>query len=221
MSRGLSQRQNDILGLAAAVNRFNHGGIPVIHEPNARAWGGWPAVIGLVEPDVTLRLIAHLLYGVGLRRRPHRVVWLESTPAAMSARSSAARALDSLHRRQLLVDRPSHKMHGGPACAMGSGFVLAQRALDIGLQHEREIPDLPLRLALLAENYTRHPRYEGQPYPAIPPFLPSPAVMGSSVRPNASSDPMPPAGVAGAERHRRQPPPQPGQDSDLPGPPQG
>ena len=220
MSRGLSKRQDAILGLGVAVNRFLHDGTPVIHPP--LAWLGQdPAVIGMVEPDLTVKLAAHILYGVGLRRRRRAEVWLETSAAAMSGRVSATRALDSLHRRRLLLLRPSNGRTGDPEHALGAGYVLSAAGLAIGLQHELTIPDLPLRLSLLTENYWRHPRYEGRPYPAIPPFLPSPAVMGSSVRPNASSVPMPPAGVAGAERHRRQPPPQPGQDSDLPGPPQG
>ena len=167
----MSEQQNAILGLAVAVNRYYNEGNPVIHPPTPRL-GRYPVVIGLVEPDITDQIACHVLYGVGLRRRSSstRQVWLETTPAATSARSLASRALSGLWQRGLLVLRLSNERAEEAERALGHGYVLSAEALAIGLRHERDIPDLALRLALLAKNTRRDFRYAK----LVPAFLPSP-----------------------------------------------
>jgi hypothetical protein len=180
VSRGLSDKQRHILGLAAAVSRL-HNGEPIGHEPRQNSdplWGGQPVVTGMVRPDITVGLVAHVLYGVGLRRREGKFdktkVWLETTPAALSARSSASHALTSLFKRGLVAFRGNVRAAPDNEWRLGTGYVLSVAGLPTGLEYEWEIPDLRTRVRYLQYSTQRVGEWAESPFELPPQFMPSP-----------------------------------------------
>src|SRR5215469_5309187 len=112
MSKGLTRQQLRLLGLAVAVSRLRHGQ-PKSHVPlidpeyrlvaqQLRLRCGFP-VVHHMPPDLTIELAVHIVGGVGLI--PHKPptprlshsgwrlihMQLETTPAALSARSAISR----------------------------------------------------------------------------------------------------------------------------------
>lgn len=176
MSRGLSKQQNNILGLAVAVSRMRNGK-PVGYVPRRDPRWRVPVVTG-VCPDVTTAIAAHVLGGVGLRRRSwwyRYYVHLETTPVALSTRASLSRAITGLEKRGCLAYRPYvHETER----LFGRGHVLTGTGLVIGAEHEPTIPDLDYRLWLIDDNKLA----DGQKVPAkwfnddegAPRFLASP-----------------------------------------------
>jgi hypothetical protein len=182
MSKGISTQQRQILGLAVAVSRLRNGE-PVPRTPQPHPHFRVPVVTG-VWPDVSAYIAAHIVGGVGLRRDSKYEAILETTPAALSARSSVSRAISSLFDRGLVAYRPSQGY-----CQFGSrtwGYALTFAGLAAGLPHEPTIPDLALRLWLMDHSYRKawwnEPTQITQAYRQIgideaseaPRFLPSP-----------------------------------------------
>ena len=164
MSRGLSQQQLRILGLAVAVSRLRNGA-PVTYVPRSHPEWRIP-VVTEGSADLTTPLAAHVLGGVGLRPRQGSNVYLETTQAALNARSAISRAITSLMKRGLLAYRP--RDYPGPRDV--AGYVLTARGLAAGLPYELVVPDLERRLWLLRNSF---PKDEQQDW-RLHDFLPSP-----------------------------------------------
>jgi len=145
LSRGLSRQQLQILGLAVAVSRLRYGS-PRAHVP--RDTPGWNVPIVNGRPyDIHGALASHVLSGArwlpdNANGSTHSTVHQDTSPAAMSARKSASRAIETLRKRGLLA-----------YCLIGrwwdSGYLLTTAGLATGLLHELRVPDLERRLWLL------------------------------------------------------------------------
>ena len=177
MSRGLSQRQLRVLGLAVTVSRLRNGA-PVTYVP--RLHPDWRVpVVTEGWADLTTPLAAHVLGGVGLRPKyGGSTVYLETTPAALNARSASSRAITSLMKRGLLAYRPRDM----PGSRDVAGYVLTARGLAAGLPYELVVPDLERRLWLLRVSFPKEEEHrDWQLYD----FLPSPVY---ELRSNISAD---------------------------------
>jgi hypothetical protein len=137
------RRQQQLLGLAVAISRY-HNGDPVARVPTPHPRYRIPVVQDKdIRPDIWTAIAAHIFGGVALRaQQTAGQVFLETTPAALAARSTFARALTSLLKRELLAYR-------------GSSYCLTAAGLAAGLPHEPDIPDLDRRLWLVG--YSRSP----------------------------------------------------------------
>jgi hypothetical protein len=152
MSKGISTRQRQILGLAVAISRLRNGE-PVARTPQPHPHFRVPVVTG-VWPDISTYVAAHIVGGVGLRRDGRWKSLLETTPVALAARSSISRAISSLLKRGLLAYRPYYQ---GDYVKFGRthGYILTAAGLALGLSHEPTVPDLALRLWLMDDNYRK------------------------------------------------------------------
>ena len=112
MSRGLSQQQRLILGLAAAMSR-HHYGEPMAHVPQADPGYRIPVAFTATLPDVTTALATHVVHGVPLeccRTYGTRTVFgggaFTLTPETRARKNSASRAITALCNAGLLAYRP-------------------------------------------------------------------------------------------------------------------
>jgi hypothetical protein len=134
MSKELSEKQRQILGLALAIHRIRE------EQPGER--------FRLVGGDVDMSIAAHILGGVAIRpRRPmlgpgddgDPNVWLDTSKQARSARASISRALRLLAERRML------------ARTKAFAYDLTVTGMKVALLNEPQgIPDLERRLWLLA-----------------------------------------------------------------------
>jgi hypothetical protein len=149
MGRGLSPQQREILGMGYTVNKFTQGG-------EVKAKGDAPAVGHMGErwscptsnyqqaKDVELYLA---IYAVG-KIVPDRDLtdWKTCTPYTPSPRyncirASISRAIQRLRQRSLIILAP---VSSTTRCDFTSdyGYVLTAEGLEVGAQHELEIPAL-------------------------------------------------------------------------------
>jgi hypothetical protein len=166
MSKGISTQQGQILGAAVAISRIRNGQ-PVARTPQPHEGFRVPVVTG-VWPDISTYIAAHIVGGVGLRRKDRATSWLETTPAALATRSSISRAITSLLNRGLLAYRPHCSRSDGDYERFGRtyGYVLTAAGLAAGLPHEPAVPDLALRLWLMDDNF-RKTWWNEHPVPPI------------------------------------------------------
>jgi len=149
MSRGLSQQQLQILGLAVAVSRFRYG-CPRAFEP--RAVSGWRVPVVEGQPyDVHGVLAAHVLGGVrwlpdNFMGSTHSTIHFDKTPAARSVRYSMNRAIAGLGKRGLLAYGFAKATS---PWGMDNGEVMTTAGLTAGLKYELRVADLERRLWLL------------------------------------------------------------------------
>jgi hypothetical protein len=154
MSKGISTQQQQILGAAVAVSRIRNGQ-PVARTPQPHPGFHIPVVTG-VWPDISCYIASHLVAGVGLRRKDWFTSRLETTPAALAARSSISRAITSLLKRELLAYRPTRPDSDDyDQFGITYGYVLTEAGLAAGLPHEPTVPDLALRLWLMDDNHRK------------------------------------------------------------------
>lgn len=153
MSRGLSQQQRLILGLAVAMSR-HHYGSPKAHIPQTDP--GWriPVAFTANLPDVTTALATHIVHGVTIEHYKHSVAKTYTngvfalTPETKSAKNSASRAITILMKRGLLVYRPHRR--GESLQDFEWGYLLTPTGLESGRQHEINLPaDINHRLVAL------------------------------------------------------------------------
>jgi hypothetical protein len=115
-----------------------------------------PVVTG-VWPDISSYIASHLVAGVGLRRKDWCTSQLETTPAALAARSSISRAITSLLNRGLLAyraNRPGSSDY--EQFGRAGGYVLTEAGVAAGLPHEpTPVPDLALRLWLMDDSHRK------------------------------------------------------------------
>jgi hypothetical protein len=145
MSRGLSQQQRQILGIAVHVNRHTQGGTPAVKTgaplPNSRV----PTVDYRGVKDLQWPLPAHLLKGLafvevdtkiektnGVRQDAGNFFDL-TVPQAQSAKASIVRAISRLQREGFLMLAPQ----GSP---FRWGYVLTETGLQLGRQSEYPFP---------------------------------------------------------------------------------
>lgn len=142
MSRGLSQQQRLILGLAVAMSRY-HYGEPKAHIPQTLP--NWRIPIALTEsgPDVTANLCAHFIHGIRIEywkaycnKKTAGIGPMKLTPEARAAINSASRAINNLARKGLLCYRGYRQWTRG----FVYGYVLTAAGLDAGRQYEIESP---------------------------------------------------------------------------------
>jgi hypothetical protein len=185
MSKGISTQQQRILGAAVAISRLRNGQ-PLARTPQRHDGYRVPVVTG-VWPDISAYIASHLVAGVGLRRKDRYSSRLETTPAALAARSSISRAITSLEKRGLLAYRPYRSASGDyEQFGRTYGYVLTATGLAAGLPHDLTVPNLALRLWLMDDDYRKAWWKERPPiskaYQKIgidegcqaPPFLPAP-----------------------------------------------
>lgn len=151
MSRGLSQQQRLILGLAVAMSR-HHYGSPKAHIPQADP--GWRIPVGFTDspPDVTAKVVAHFIHGIPIeywKRYRTKMTGgegaLKLTPEARAAINSASRAIRGMYRSGLLCYRGYRA--GEYSRQFTYGYLLTAAGLAIGRQYEIELPaDIDHRL---------------------------------------------------------------------------
>jgi hypothetical protein len=145
MSRGLSQQQRQILGIAVHANRLTQGGQVAVKTGNPVAGCFVPTVDYPGVKDLCWQLPAHLLHGLDFVEERTMIlksngVWQPSgpyfdltTPEARSVQASVVRAITSLVRTGLLRWAPQTD-------AGGWGYVLTAAGLERGLPYEMPFP---------------------------------------------------------------------------------
>lgn len=160
MSRGLSQQQRLILGLAVAMSR-HHYGAPRAHVPQRDPDWRIPVAFTATMPDVTTALATHIVRGVTIEHYKHSGFKTYTngafalTPATKAAKNSISRAITILMNRGLLVYRPNRRHED---CRMvEAGYLLTPTGLANGARHEIELPaDIEHRLVALDWLVVRH-----------------------------------------------------------------
>jgi hypothetical protein len=164
MSRGLSQQQRQILGIAAHVNRLTQGGTLAVKTgapvPHYRIptvdYGGvkdlqWPLAAHLVHglPWVAVGTLVTKSNGV---EQPAGAYFDGHDRRVQRAKTSTIRAITSLWKRGFLVLAPLHGL-----CRWG--YVLSAAGLALGQQYESPFaPPLVFRAGLiLAPNCPQPP----------------------------------------------------------------
>ena len=167
MSRGLSQHQRQILGIATHVNRLTQGGELAVKTgapvPDYRG----PTVDYPGVKDLQWPLAAHLLYGLPFVEvgaltvksngvvQPAGAYFDRHAPAVQRAKTSTIRAMTRLLHAGFLVYAP-HR-HGG-VCRWG--YVLSATGLACGQQYESPFaPPLIFRAGLIIEANCSHPPF--------------------------------------------------------------
>lgn len=144
MSRGLSQQQRLILGLAVAMSRY-HYGEPRAHVPQAVE--GWRVPVGLTNdyPDVSPNLAAHFVHGIRIQYWKHYATMttagygaLQRTPEARAAINSASRAIQKLWHAGLLCYRGYRR--GENMYHFAFGYLLTVAGMEIGKHYEVVLP---------------------------------------------------------------------------------
>src|SRR2546426_9588072 len=145
MSRGLSQQQRQILGVATHVNRLTNGGTPAVKRGAPVERYSVPTVDYNGPKDLQWPLPAHLLYGLpfvcsetrieksnGIRQPGGR--YFLFTQASKRAKASVVRAMTSLVRTGYLCVAPDSSVFRW-------GYVLTDAGLERGLQEEYAFPE--------------------------------------------------------------------------------
>jgi len=146
MSRGLSQQQRRILGLAYAFNIQLNGGTYTrrgLTTPAGNSESGAP-------PDFFPWMLEHYIAGIPFKKAPiwtrnRRDAFYEPTSAMRCAKASLRRAVTTLWNKDYLVYHTWKKQFPGPSILgniIAHGYVLAPSYVDLGKDNIVDVGDV-------------------------------------------------------------------------------
>jgi hypothetical protein len=155
MSRGLSQQQRAILGMATHVNRLSQQGTPSVKTGALFQYYYRSAVDYCGMKDIHWPLAAHLLHGIPFVTGTTRLKKSDGTtqtaghyfdgrpPAHRSAKASTIRAISRLREAGFLHFAPNYPPYE-------QGYVLTEKGLAVGIDTEQPFaPHLIYRAGLI------------------------------------------------------------------------